>query len=239
MKKVILTAILSLLTLQANALITRPVTDDGHINVPIALNNMTQIGVMGGRISQAIGMTSGPGPNTQYALKADSDSGNVFITPETNQAFTLTLKTEQNHFYSITFHPTAMSPETILLVPQSYHANAQGNLPLAEPYETAITQLMRAMVTGTLLQNYAIEHVVQEPIFAAFNTGITLLPVTTYQSGNFTGTIYQVKNTSPLPVNLHEKEFSSQSIIAVALAKHQLMPTQTSWLYEIRNANVA
>ena len=233
MKRSVLTIILLFITLQAQALITRPVTDHVHIDVPIALNNMTQIGVMGSRISQAIGMYDGSGPNTMYELKADNESGNVFITPEARQPFTLIFKTEANNFYSVTFHPTQMQAETILLVPQFYKAAILQAPPVALPYETAVTNLIRAMVTGSILQDYAVQQLAAKPVMSSFNSGISLLPVTFYQGANLSGKVYQIRNNTRMPVVLNENFFASPSIAAVALASHTLMPTETTWLYEV------
>lgn len=222
--------LLGLYTVSAYALLTEPVTDNAHINVPIALNNVTRVGVMGGRIRQTIHAYVGQ-KNTAYTMQADSESGNIFITPEAHKNFTLMLKTERGDYYTVTFHPKVMQPETILLVPQFYEAESLQQAPIATPYETAITTLMRAMVSGTILQQYAMSHVAGG--VARFSAYATLQPVTVYQGANYIGAIYQLTNTSETFLTLRESQFQGPNVLAVALVAHRLPPRGATWVYEV------
>ena len=168
---------------------------------------------------------------TQFDVQTDSQIGQVFLFPKTDLEGALFITTDQNETYALTLMPDEVPSQEIELAPKkkpvtkeesfSSYRKPMSTLAInkASSFDAAIKHLMITMARDELPESFTVTN--------HCGSGC----VKGYSGERFTGRILLHTNTSNTPVMLTEKLFYEKGVIAVAIEKAELKPSESTHIY--------
>lgn len=229
----LITALLGL-SLEAQALQLVEVTDGQTVTIKVSTRDLTRIAMAdGGRIVRVWGMED------HLQVEPDKENGQLFLRPVpgmADQAFSFFLRDDQGATHTLLAVPVDMPSDTVLLRTTSRAGESHGvSDARSSPYIESIQQLVRAMARGAVPEGYVPATENQEvPLWSEAK----VVEIGHY-SGDFTGEIYRLTNTSTQEMRLDEREVAALAtdIKAVAIQDHVLAPAQSTRLYLVREGH--
>jgi len=229
--RLLLTAALLSLSLEAHALQLVEVSDGQTITVKVSAKELTRIAMADGqRIARIWGLED------RMQVEPDRDGGQVFLRPMnglSSQAFSFFVRDEQGETFTLLAVPVDMPADTVLLRSKNQNTAAHAIAsPQEIPYIETIKILVRALAQGGVPEGFQSAAVSREvPLWKEAK----VVQIARY-TGAFSAEIYQFTNVSGNEMRLDEREFAALAtdIKAVAIAEHVLAPAQTTRIYLIR-----
>lgn len=226
----LITALLGL-SLEAQALQLVEVTDGQTVTIKVSTRDLTRIAMAdGGRIVRVWGMED------HLQVEPDKESGQLFLRPVpgmAGQAFSFFLRDDQGATHTLLAVPVDMPSDTVLLRTTSRAgASPTASEARASPYIESIQRLVRAMARGAVPEGYVPATEQRDiPLWSEAK----VVEIGRY-TGDFTGEVYRLTNTSTRDMRLDEREFAALAtdIKAVAIQDHVLTPAQSTQLYLVR-----
>jgi type-F conjugative transfer system secretin TraK len=197
------------------ALQTYPLKSQGHLTVTVSKDQQNRIAVKNDRISQ-IFCSDG-----QLEIKTDEVHGQIFVRflEKEAQPLSLTLITEKGVTQDLTLRPSKRVSESIVLTDPTPQKKVVQESPLK------LLQDMRSRKILMLKTAKADRSLKSETLT------LTLLGSVT--SGEFEGRLFELENTSPKTVYLHEKHFALPKDRVLVLEDLRLTPKQKTELWVV------
>jgi len=230
--RLLLTAILLNLSLEAHALQLVEVVDGQTVTIKVSIRDLTRIAMAdGGRITRVWGLED------HMQVEPDREGGQVFLRPVpgmTARAFSFFIRDDQGATHTLLAVPVDMPSDTVLLRPKNRAAaaRASGHDAHSIPYIERIKRLVRDMARGAVPDGYLPAAEGREiPLWAEARVVLV-----TRFDGDFTGEVYRLTNVSDEEMRLDEREFAALAadIKAVAIVEHTLAPQQSTRIYLVR-----
>lgn len=192
----------------------------------VSLGGPNRIAVEGKKIINAIY------DNTQLEVQTDALTGQIFVFPKSEVASALFLTTDDKSTYALTLLPQNTRSQEIVL--KSIEKQKKTNVPYkqktfaesieASPdFEAKVTRLIRALARDE----------VPEGFHASNRCGAFCVKSLT--SETLAARVLTHKNTSGQFVTLEEKLFYQKGVLAVAIAKANLAPNESTRVYIVSN----
>jgi len=223
----------SFFSLQAFALQTKVIHDNGSASILVSTSGLTRIAVWHDRISNVRGISGA------YSVQNDNHQGAVFIQPSQayqHKPFTLFIATEQGNNYVLHATPQPISAdasESILLKPVGVVNPLAKQWETASPYTQILTRLMDDMVKMKSPEGYSVTPVKGKTQYLGRIATVTLKTV--YSGAHLQGLIYCIHNRLSQPIMITEHEFYQQGDRAIALASFTIAPKGKTQLYKVRS----
>lgn len=192
--------------------VTAPVSlsfpPNGQFDLPLSNTNPNLIVVPGDRI---VAVNSSVGTLTD---KRNTQEGAALLSTLQATPFTFYLETEHGQVFSINARPTKGAGRSYRLSGQApVHRAAARKWETAEPYETTLIALNKAIRQGNTPQGYARVPADQERLNAP--PGVRITAETAWSGDALRVVRWQVTNTGTLPVVLREQDFWQPGVRAV------------------------
>lgn len=146
------------------------------------------------------------------------------------RSFTINLLTEKGMFYNVRVEPKPIPSQTIVF---KIHKKPviRALAPKTSGYEKVLVRFIRALVNERVPAGFT----QTIPKTASFYKSSTtqLKRLVTVTGNQLTGEVFELKNATNRPLMLRESSFNWPGTKAIALAKTQLMPYETTRLYRI------
>lgn len=214
----------------ANAAQKVEVEDGGSYVIKVSANELSRLAVERGRIEKVWSV------NTAWDVKADKDSGELFVRPRDNvrKAFSFFVKDSFGNTYTLIATPYDIPSETIKL-----HSKRKAGVGIArrdgeteQPYVQRVKVLIKDMAAGNF-EPYMCEEVNQDvPLWK--ETKITLAHQC--ESSDLQVDVYRLANVTAKELVVSEREFAGfgYDVQAVAVERHVLQADEWTTVYIVR-----
>ena len=190
---------------------------------PISDSGPNRIAVTGKKITNAIYDA------TQLDVQTDAVTGQVFVFPRTQENVALFLTTDDRETYALPLVPKQIASQEIGLgktapkkVRESYTQKVfTESIESASDFDTKVTRLIRALARNELPEGF----------HATNRCGKNCLKSMT--SDTLEGKVLTHKNTSKNFVTLEEKLFYTEGVLAVAIPRTNLAPSESTRVYVV------
>lgn len=192
----------------------------------VSLSGPNRIAVEGKKIINAIY------DNTQLEVQTDALTGQIFVFPKSEVTSALFLTTEDKSTFALTLLPQNIRSQEIVLrgIKKQKNTNAPykqktfaESIEASPDFEAKVTRLIRALARDE----------VPEGFHATNRCGAFCLKSLT--SETLAARVLTHKNTSGQFVTLEEKLFYQKGVLAVAIAKANLAPNESTRVYIVSN----
>jgi len=219
----------------AHALQVKAAKDNETLLFIISAKDYSKILVTGDRI------ISVKGKNHLYEVKefkGQHDEGVLYLRPTFPQKkFSLFITTVQGHHFTLFLQTMDTPAETIEIKPLSSAKTIATQWEANLPYTQKMLELMRAMVSETQPEGYAvIELKKAKPTKKGkglASKGLGMQLVTLYRGGFLQGEVWKLKNEIGHTLYLHPRQFYHNKVRASSLGNETLRKSEETMLYRI------
>jgi type-F conjugative transfer system secretin TraK len=193
----------------------------------ISKNELTRIHVDSDRIKSIKSIKS---ISNNFDLEKDEENGQIFIVPRSERQgpITIFLMTESGKTISLHLTPKNIPSQTLQLLSNKVdesNSSPQNNI----SYENQLFEIIKAMHSRHLIPGYQIQKPTDETKTVLFH-GLERKEVTTYK-GKYIGQVVLLKNNTDTLISLKETNFRGKNILAIAIQKKILMPSEVTEIY--------
>lgn len=217
------------------------VVENATVKANIADTEMTRIAVDNDRIAVLRGIDGA------YTYSNDNNSGAVFLKPSDayqNRPFYLFINTEQNRNYVLQLKPTPkLSASVLILKSRGQALQTAERWETDSPYGDTLTKLMIDMANHQTPEGYEVIQVNDKKTIKIIkkrktNTALSQVRMrlkTVYSGAHLQGQIYEITNTSLLPVTWTEHLFYQPGDRAIALRDATVPAGGQTLLYKVNS----
>lgn len=236
MKPIITALFLSACALNGFAAQIKTVRNYEDISIKASIKEPNSIMLEEDRILQikAPGNTLVDGCNGRTNCKLiDDATGILTFLPAPlyhTRPFTINLLTEKGLFYNVRVEPKPIPSQTIVFKIRK-KAVIRAQEPKTSGYEKSLVRFIRALVNERVPEGFT--QTIPKSILFYKSSTTQLKRLVTVTGNQLTGEVFELKNATNRPLILREASFNWPGTKAIALAKTQLMPYETTRLYRI------
>lgn len=232
MKNKILTLLLCVFVMPAQALQIHQAMDDELIKAKISAKETSRITVIGDRIKQFF-VNQG-----RLVVEKDESKGDLYLTPTEffkDKDISLFITSESGKTFSLSLTPTEMPSDTIAIKPSNHNNSVAQTWETETPYEEALIKLVKAMHQGEIPKGYQVN------VVRASGFGVRGEKKKTYEiesATQYTGSQLQayavtVKNSSKEIIELKGSDFNDLHPLAIAIEQNKLCPTLKTRIFVV------
>lgn len=216
-------------TTMAATAVTLTFSPGGHLDLPISNVNPNLIVVPGDRVTN---ISSAAGLLTD---KKNTQAGAALFSTASDKPFTLYVETRLGQVFSINATPRATEGRSYRLFPTTPTPRPVAKVwETAQPYESMLVALNRALLRGALPEGYGPASIDKEAPFT--RAGLQATPDSAWDGNALHIVRYRLTNPLSVPVVLREPDFWTPGTRAIMVHPRyqRLIAGASTWLYVIR-----
>ena len=236
MKRIAIVLLLSVFALEVPAAQIKTVSNYEDISIKASIKEPNSIMLEDDRILQikAPGNTLVDGCNGRPNCKLiDETTGILTFLPAPlyhTRPFTINVLTEKGLFYNVRVEPKPIPSQTIVFKIRKKPV-IRALAPKTSGYEKSLVRFIRALVNERIPEGFT--QTIPKTISFYKSSTTQLKRLVTVSGNQLTGEVFELKNATNRLLMLRESSFNWPGTKAIALAKTQLMPYETTRLYRI------
>lgn len=222
-----------LISLTVQASFTNTFSPGGQLNLIISANNPNMIAVPGDRVTS---MSSAAGTLTD---KKNTKAGAVIFSSVSDKPFTFYIETELGQMFSVNATPRKGEGRSYRLLAEKPSLRPKAKVwETAQPYESMLVSLNRALLQGVIPEGYGPAVVGKSPLTAS---GLQAMPIAAWSGNSLRVEHYRLVNQLAIPVDLREQDFwrSGTRSVMFSPKTDRLIAGASTSLYVIQTQEVS